>query len=325
MLVMSYRTAGAWAKTVVPGQNNDVGGGGANQPDNALAEIQRSLSDCFRCSNLIVLTGLGTSLHVNVEQSPPAGDVRKAISGKKTAPTMSDLWDAVQKASGDGFNAVLKWSRFPIESHGNIEALLSYCKVAEGFVQETDGRLAGITALRKKGYSEREITEKTGLSFKYVQDILMLVDKGEERLIVAVERKIIPLYAALMIVDAGDDDKNVQAALQDAYESGQLRGRQLMEARALIQRRHLLGRSMARGTHRKSTGVSSTSLVRAYQKEVQRQQMLVRKASFAQQRLLFVVGALRELYSDENFVNLLRAERLDTLPKYLAERITTRV
>ena len=43
--------------------------------------------------------------------------------------------------------------------------------------------------------------------------------------------------------------------------------------------------------------------------------------SFAQQRLLFVVSALQELFQDENFTNLLRAEGLDTLPKYLAERV----
>jgi ParB family transcriptional regulator, chromosome partitioning protein len=182
-------------------------------------------------------------------------------------------------------------------------------------------RMAGITLLREKGYSIKEISEKTGLSAQYLQEIFMLLDKGEERLIVAVERKIIPLSAALVIFHASDDDKSVQTALQAAYESGELRGRQLMEARTLIQRRHLLGRSTARGTPRKHAGVSPVSLVRAYQKEVQRQQMLVRKASFAQQKLLFVVGALRELYANENFVNLLRAEGLDTLPKYLAERL----
>lgn len=182
-------------------------------------------------------------------------------------------------------------------------------------------RLAGVTLLRQKGYSNKEIAEKTGLTLQYLQDILLLLDKGEERLIVAVERRIIPLSAALVIVGAGENDKAVQTALQEAYESGELRGRQLMEARSLIQRRHLLGRSLARGSPRKNTGTSSSSLVRAYQKEVQRQQMLVRKASFAQQKLLFVVGALRELFANENFVNLLRAEGLDTLPKYLADRL----
>ena len=48
---------------------------------------------------------------------------------------------------------------------------------------------------------------------------------------------------------------------------------------------------------------------------------MVKKAEYAQQRLLFVVGALRQLYLDENFGNLLRAEGLNTLPKYLAERV----
>ena len=47
----------------------------------------------------------------------------------------------------------------------------------------------------------------------------------------------------------------------------------------------------------------------------------VLKAEHAHQRLLLVVQGLKKLYADEHFVNLLRAEGLDTLPKYLAERI----
>jgi ParB family chromosome partitioning protein len=48
---------------------------------------------------------------------------------------------------------------------------------------------------------------------------------------------------------------------------------------------------------------------------------MVRKASATQQRLLFVVSALQQIFSDENFTTLLRAEGLDTLPKFLAERV----
>lgn len=183
--------------------------------------------------------------------------------------------------------------------------------------------LAGISELRVKGYGAKVIAEKTGLTLQYVQAILFLLEKGEERLLVAVEQGSIPLNAALSIVGAGDDDKAVQAALQEAYETGSLRGKQLLDARRLIERRKLLGRSVARGSPRKHTDVTTSSLVRAYQKEVQRQKMMVKKASFSQQSLLFVVSALRKLFLDENFVNLLRAEGLDSLPQYLAERIAT--
>lgn len=181
--------------------------------------------------------------------------------------------------------------------------------------------LAGIEEMREQGYDKRAIAQKTGLTVEYVQGILLLLKNGEERLLVAVEKGRIPLNAALTIVGAGDDDKAVQAALQDAYESGKLRGKQLLQARRVIERRQSLGRSVARGTPRKRESVTTSSLIRTYQKEVDRQRQMVKKAEFAQQRLLFVVSALRELLADENFTTLLRAEGLDSLPKYLAERV----
>ncbi len=67
--------------------------------------------------------------------------------------------------------------------------------------------------------------------------------------------------------------------------------------------------------------MTTSSLVKTDQKEVERENDMVEKADIAKQRSLFVVGALRELLADENFTTLLRAEGLDSLPKYLAERV----
>lgn len=184
--------------------------------------------------------------------------------------------------------------------------------------------LAGIEQLRERGYDKKTIAQKTGLTTEYVRGILTLLEHGEERLLVAVETGRIPLNSALVIAGAGDDDKAIQAALQDAYESGKLRGKQLLQARRVIERRQTLGRSVARATPRKIQDVTTSSLVRTYQKEVERQKQMVKKAEFTQQRLLFVVGAIRELLVDEHFTTLLRAEGLDTLPKYLAERVWPR-
>ena len=181
--------------------------------------------------------------------------------------------------------------------------------------------LAGIRQLQEQGYASKVIAEKTGLTQSYIQGILMLLHHGEERLVIAVEKGRIPLNAALSIVSAGDDDTAMQAALQEAYESGKLRGKQLIDARRIIERRKTLGRSASRNMSGKLTDVTTSSLVRTYQHEVERQKSMVRKAEFAQQRLMFVVGALRQIFADENFVNLLRAEGLTTLPKYLAERV----
>lgn len=181
--------------------------------------------------------------------------------------------------------------------------------------------LSGIEQLRDKGHTAKAIATKTGLTPTYVQGILTLLQHGEERLIVAVERGEIPLNSAITIVGAGDDDKAIQAALQEAYESGTLRGKSLMDARRLIERRKTLGRSIAHSPSRKREPVTSTSLVRAYQKEVERQKLMVKKSEFAQQSLLFVVSAFQQLISDDHFMTLLRAEGLDSMPKQLAERV----
>ncbi|MGY8905399.1 MAG: SIR2 family protein [Burkholderiales bacterium] len=137
MQVSSYRSAGAWCEVKPPQTDDDD----KPIPDEALGEISRSLSDCFRCNNLVVLTGLGTSLHVNIV--PPPVDKpfeRIAQAGKKIAPTMGDLWTAVNAVDPTAFAEALKLSKFPPAAGENIETLLSYCKVAAEFIDDENDK-----------------------------------------------------------------------------------------------------------------------------------------------------------------------------------------
>jgi len=182
--------------------------------------------------------------------------------------------------------------------------------------------LSDIEALRKRGHNADDITAKTGLSAKYVKDIVFLLDQGEVRLIEGVQRGTIPLTTALEIAKAKDDDEQLGELLQEAYEDGQLKGKQVLEAKRLIEKRSEHGPNTRNGSRVKPP-TTSYSLVRTYQKEVDRQHKMVLKAEHAEQRILLVTQGLKKLFTDDNFVNLLRAEGLDTLPAYLAERIQT--
>jgi ParB family chromosome partitioning protein len=62
---------------------------------------------------------------------------------------------------------------------------------------------------------------------------------------------------------------------------------------------------------------SAESLVNAYRRESQKQKLMIRKAKICDAKLIFIVTAFDKLLSDENFVTLLRAESLSTMPKYL--------
>ena len=53
--------------------------------------------------------------------------------------------------------------------------------------------LHGITLLKERGCSAVDIARRTGLNETYVRNILELAEKGEERLMVAVERVLISM------------------------------------------------------------------------------------------------------------------------------------
>lgn len=178
--------------------------------------------------------------------------------------------------------------------------------------------LADIELLLAREYTIDDIIQNTGLSQKYVRDIVFLLEKGEERLIEAVQHGTIPLTTALEIARAKNDDDDLGEMLEEAYKTGQLKGHQITDAKRLIEKRREKGPKSAA---RPKLPNSAHSLVKTYQKEVARQHKMVLKAEHAQQQLLLVVQGLKSLFTDENFVTLLRAEGLDSLPKYLADRV----
>ena len=177
-----------------------------------------------------------------------------------------------------------------------------------------------INNLKSRGYNTTDIAKKIDLAKSYVIGIAHLLDHGEERLLAAVDKGRIPLSVAMQI--STSDDAGIQQALCDAYENKALRGRKLLTVRKIIEQRKAKGKRLNQGhkpkEHRAPT---AEALVRVYRQEADRQKDTVRKARVTENRLLFIVNALKAVFQDENFVTLLRAEKLETLPAYLADRI----
>jgi ParB family chromosome partitioning protein len=180
--------------------------------------------------------------------------------------------------------------------------------------------LREITNLRTRGYSPTDIAKKIDVHRSYVTGIIHLLKNGEERLLLAVEKGRIPLSVAIEIADA--DEEGIQQALCQAYEEKTLRGRRLLTVRRIIETRKTMGKRPTPWVRRRNERVQSAdSLVRVYRQEVDRQKLMVRKSQLTEHRLLFIVSALKTLFRDDNFLTLLRAEDLDSLPAYLADKI----
>ena len=86
--------------------------------------------------------------------------------------------------------------------------------------------------MRDRGHSPADIARKAGLSVSYVSGVMKLLNKGEERLLRAVEKGQIPLSVAVTI--AGSNDQAIQRAMAEAYEKKELRGKAWPKVRRLI-------------------------------------------------------------------------------------------
>ena len=134
--------------------------------------------------------------------------------------------------------------------------------------------LHDIGELGKRGYSDKDIAARTGLSHEYVHAIRRLLEDGEERLLTAVETGSIPVSVAIDIAEA--DEEGVQEALAQAYQDGLLRGKKLLIAKRLVEQRQRRGKAVRRGQSEAiRSRMSSEALVHAYEREADRQRLMI--------------------------------------------------
>lgn len=205
-----------------------------------------------------------------------------------------------------------------------VEATANQCLI-ESLVENVARRphrgidlMREVGALKARGYNDIQIAAKIGMTPSWVNMITHLLSAGEERLVSAVETGLLPLSVAMQI--ARTDDEGAQIALADAYAQGLIKGAKVAVLRSIVSRRsRKVGDSgMGRPTGRKFT---ADDLMKLYEQETERQQGLIRKADYAQERVGVVVAALRDLLAQDEFQRLLEGEGLSTMPKVLADRV----
>jgi ParB family transcriptional regulator, chromosome partitioning protein len=183
----------------------------------------------------------------------------------------------------------------------------------------TEELLSGLQVLRSKGYNTEQIARKTNLDPSYINGILHLLDNGEQRLLRAVEKKVVPMWLAMDIARSSSDE--VQAAMVSAYEQGTLKGEQLMRVRKIISKRDAVGKAFHSKKPQPTDKPTPQKLLKTYQTEVRRQKMVVQNARIQEHRLLIITSALRKFLADEHFRTLLRAENVRDIPEAVASRI----
>jgi ParB family chromosome partitioning protein len=173
-----------------------------------------------------------------------------------------------------------------------------------------------VRRLRDQGCKHAEIATKLGLGKTYIDGILRLLRSGEDRLVSQVVAGTVPLNVAITIATA--DTPEVQRALNDAYDKGDLRGKKLIAVQRLISQRSLKERTLSNVSVPAQPPVD---LAKEYEIQTRRQRYLLKRAAIVEERLALVAMALKSLLADERLRRLLRTEGLDSMPEQLASRL----
>ena len=174
--------------------------------------------------------------------------------------------------------------------------------------------------MKARGYSYREIGRKLDVDATTLCELMALKKAGEERLLEAALNGKIPLSVAVEIAKA--DGAEMQRELLKAYEAKQLNHVSIRVVKRLMDKRRFFGKHRSSGGRNpRKSRTSAESLVNTYRRETERHKLMVKKARICEAKLLFAVTALGRLTADENFVTLLRAESLPSMPKDIWNRI----
>ena len=175
-----------------------------------------------------------------------------------------------------------------------------------------------IERLRGLGYTNQQIGVKLDVSGSTVNGMMALRKAGEERLLNAALAGKIPLWVAVEIAKA--ETVEMQNDLLKAFESKELNFLDICKAKRLMQKRRLLGKQHGDGP--RSSKTSSEKIIATFRKESLRQKLMIKKSRVCDARLFNVVTAFNKLLADAHFLTLLRAESLETMPKFLWSKLT---
>jgi len=121
------------------------------------------------------------------------------------------------------------------ESASRASAALRAIRFLTRSVIVADGAIA-LTRTFCGAYTNTEIATKIDFTPDYIAAICYLLEHGEERLLAAVERGVMPANIAMEIARAADGD--IQQALAEAYENKLLPGNQIPAIRRIILQRN---------------------------------------------------------------------------------------
>ncbi|EHG4045384.1 ParB/RepB/Spo0J family partition protein [Salmonella enterica] len=182
--------------------------------------------------------------------------------------------------------------------------------------------LNSIIDLKNKGFTEAEIASKVGHSKNWVNAIVSLKEKGEDKLLAAVESGKIPISLAVEISRAKGN--GIQEILLEGFNTGELNSKQIAIIKKIMIQRETSGKgsdnnAFVQGVKKKR--ITTEELRVLYQDNVKRHKMIHTRSEFTISSLMVVKEIMTNLLKNEKFIDVLSSEGLNSVPAFILDNV----
>ncbi|CDG18310.1 ParB/RepB/Spo0J family partition protein [Xenorhabdus doucetiae] len=176
--------------------------------------------------------------------------------------------------------------------------------------------------MKLRGLTDSVISEHIGYSKDWVNNITMLLSKGEKKLLSAVENRKIPLYLAVEF--ARSNTAEAQHLFLNAYEKGLIKSKDVIKIRNILDQRSEGKKGSKNNEYIYNKGnkkISPEELVVLYQDNIDKHKSLHAKSEYISQNLVLIKQIIQELLQKKDFVSILITENMDYIPTLIIDSI----
>lgn len=177
-----------------------------------------------------------------------------------------------------------------------------------------------IKEMTEQGLTNKEISNSTGLSLHWITSLTMLINKGENKLLSAVESGCIPISFAVEI--ARVDFEGGQELLIKAFDEGLIKHKDVGKIREILDSRDEGLKGFINnnfGVTKKRKKMTTDELQQLYQDNISQHKKIKNKAEYVEIKLLVVGQIFKELTSNEIFFKIVSEESLQDVVKVIAK------
>lgn len=263
--------------------------------------------------------------HAEITESIDASGLRKPITIRRIIDKKHDFALICGQGRLESLTALGEElvPAFILDIDENQAYIMSLVENMARVIPRAGEQFQRIKEMTEQGLTNKEISNSTGLSLHWITSLTMLINKGENKLLSAVESGCIPISFAVEI--ARVDFEGGQELLIKAFDEGLIKHKDVGKIREILDSRDEGLKGFINnnfGVAKKRKKMTTDELQQLYQDNISQHKKIKNKAEYVEIKLLVAGQIFKELTSNDSFSKIVSEESLQDVVKVIVKNTT---